>query len=58
MMSFESVFCVLGGWLLLGEHLSVRQLAGCALVFAAILLAELGEALRPGTGKESMETVG
>jgi drug/metabolite transporter (DMT)-like permease len=48
MMSFESVFCVLGGWLILHEHLSARQLAGCALVFIAILLAEFGESLKPG----------
>jgi len=45
MMSFESVFCVLGGWLLLNEHLSIRQLIGCAIMFAAILLAEFGESL-------------
>lgn len=43
MMSFESVFCVLGGWLLLGEQLSVKQIIGCSLVFAAILLAQFGE---------------
>ncbi len=43
MMSFEAVFCVLGGWLLLGETLSVRQLIGCALMFVAILIAQLAE---------------
>ena len=43
LMSFESVFCVLGGWLLLGEKLSLRQIAGCVIVFAAILLAQFGE---------------
>lgn len=43
MMSFESVFCVLGGWLLLGETLTPRQIIGCCLVFAAILLAQFGE---------------
>ncbi len=58
MMSFESVFCVLGGWLLLGERLSLRQIGGCALVFFAILLAELGETLRPGIRKEGINTVG
>ncbi len=54
MMSFESVFCVLGGWLILNEHLSMRQLAGCALVFIAILLAEFGEALKPGRKEVSV----
>ncbi|MCR5477052.1 MAG: DMT family transporter [Lachnospiraceae bacterium] len=46
MMSFESVFCVLGGWLLLGERMSGRQIRGCVFVFAAILLAQFGEVLR------------
>ncbi|MBO4337008.1 MAG: DMT family transporter [Lachnospiraceae bacterium] len=46
MMSFESVFCVLGGWLILKERLSIRQLCGCLIVFIAILLAQFGEALR------------
>ena len=58
MMSFESAFCVLGGWLLLGERLSTRQICGCVLVFAAILLAELGEALRAAVTKSRVETAG
>ena len=41
LMSLESVFAVLAGWVLLGQALSVRELLGCALVFAAILLAQL-----------------
>lgn len=40
-MSLESVFAVLGGWLVLNERLSARELAGCALVFAAVILAQL-----------------
>ena len=43
LMSFESVFCVLGGWMLLGEKMSLRQIAGCVIVFAAIMLAQFGE---------------
>lgn len=41
LMSLESVFSVLAGWLLLGQRLSVRELTGCAMVFAGILLAQL-----------------
>lgn len=41
LMSLESVFAVLAGWILLGEQLSARELLGCALVFGAILLAQL-----------------
>lgn len=40
LMSLESVFAVIGGWLLLGERLSARELTGCALVFLAILIAQ------------------
>ncbi|MBQ9188867.1 MAG: DMT family transporter [Clostridia bacterium] len=41
LMSLESVFAVLFGWLLLGQVLSVRELLGCALVFAAVILSQL-----------------
>jgi drug/metabolite transporter (DMT)-like permease len=39
-MSFEAVFAVLGGWLILGEILSARGIAGCVLMFAAMLLSQ------------------
>lgn len=40
-MSMESVMSVLAGWLILGQALSRRELAGCALMFTAIVLAQL-----------------
>ncbi len=40
-MSLESVFSVIAGWLILGERMGARQLAGCGLIFAAILLAQI-----------------
>ena len=40
-MSFESVFAALFGWVILREALSLRELAGCVLTFAAVLLVEL-----------------
>lgn len=40
-MSLESVFSLLAGWVLLGQKLSARELIGCVLVFAAIILAQL-----------------
>jgi len=39
-LSSESVFAALGGWLVLGEGLSARGLAGCALMLVGILLAQ------------------
>lgn len=41
LMSLESVFSVLAGWLILQEKMELRQLGGCALIFVAILLAQM-----------------
>jgi drug/metabolite transporter (DMT)-like permease len=41
LMSLESVFALLSGWLILGESMSERELIGCGLVFAAVLFAQL-----------------
>ena len=40
-MSLESVFAALAGWIVLGQSMSFRELAGCVLMFAAIILAQL-----------------
>ena len=40
LMSLESVFAALSGWLILHERLTPKELLGCALVFAAVLLAQ------------------
>lgn len=40
-LSMESVVSVLAGWMLLGQALTVKELAGCALVFAAVILVQL-----------------
>jgi drug/metabolite transporter (DMT)-like permease len=42
-LSLESCISVLAGWIILGQHLSSREIFGCALVFAAITLAQLPE---------------
>lgn len=41
LMSLESVFSLLAGWVILHQKLSARELLGCALVFAAVILAQL-----------------
>ena len=41
-LSMESLFAVLGGWLLLGETLGGRGLTGCALMLGGMLLTQLG----------------
>jgi len=39
-MSMESVFGALFAWLILNQSMSLRELIGCILIFAAILIAE------------------
>ena len=41
LMSLESVFAVLFGWLLLKQALTIPELLGCILVFAGVILAQL-----------------
>lgn len=41
LMSLESVFAALGGWILLGKALSLVEILGCAVMFAAIVLAQI-----------------
>ncbi|MDX9780439.1 MAG: DMT family transporter [Candidatus Neomarinimicrobiota bacterium] len=40
-LSTESVFAAIGGWLILGESMSVRQIAGAGLILCAVLLTQL-----------------
>ena len=40
-MSLESVFAVLAGWVILGDVLSVREFIGCGLMMGGIVLAQL-----------------
>ena len=40
-LSLESVISVLAGWVILKEVLTGRQFLGCALVFAAVVMAQL-----------------
>lgn len=40
-MSLESVFAALGGWLVLNETMTAWELLGCGLVFAAVIISQL-----------------
>ena len=51
-MSLEAVFAVLGGVLMLGERMTLREGAGCIIMFVAIILVQIDhkgdqEALAP-----------
>lgn len=41
LMSLESVFAVIAGAILLGERMTSRELAGCIVMFAAIVLVQI-----------------
>ena len=40
-MSLESVFAVLCGWLLLNETMTFWEISGCVLVFTAVILSQI-----------------
>ena len=42
-LSLESVFAVVSGWLFLDERLTGTQVFGCILIFVAVLLSQLKE---------------
>jgi drug/metabolite transporter (DMT)-like permease len=42
-LSLESVFAVLSGWLLLDERLVAIQIFGCILIFVAVVLSQFKE---------------
>lgn len=45
-MSFESVFAVLGGVLFSSGTLKINEIAGCTVMFAAIIIAQIPEILQ------------
>ncbi len=40
-MSLESCISVLAGWLILKQHLTLREIAGCLFMFGAIVLSQV-----------------
>ena len=40
-MSLESVFAAISGWIILGEKMTIAQIAGCVFMFLAIVLVQL-----------------
>jgi drug/metabolite transporter (DMT)-like permease len=46
-MSLEALFAALGGWMLLGEHLGLRDILGCILMLSGMLMSQLSVILPP-----------
>jgi len=53
-LSLEAVFGAIGGTWLLGESLSLRELTGCALMLAAVVVSQLGRRDAPEQGEAWM----
>ena len=49
LMSFESVFAVLAGVLILGDRMTPWEMFGCVIMFAAVILAQLPTPRKKGT---------
>ena len=47
-LSLESVFSVLAGWIILEQALAKRELLGCVLIFCSIILAQIPVKRRNG----------
>ena len=41
LLSLESVFAVIAGWLILNQTMGLRQITGCVLIFTAVILAQI-----------------
>ncbi len=50
-MSLEAVFSALTGWIILHERMTGREIIGCAVLFSAVLIAQLPAKKHDGTEK-------
>lgn len=48
LMSLESVFAIVGGWLFLNESISNRELLGCSIIMASIIITLLPVSMKKG----------
>ena len=53
-LCLESVFAVLGGWLILGAKMTAREYAGCGMMLIGILLAQWPE--KKSSASESIQS--
>ena len=53
-LCLESVFAVLGGWLILGDKMTAREYAGCGMMLIGILLVQWPE--KKSSASESIQS--
>ncbi|MBC8016293.1 MAG: DMT family transporter, partial [Sporomusaceae bacterium] len=51
-LSMETVFAAIGGWIMLNERLGFQELLGCAIMLAGMLLSQLQNVNNPQEEKE------
>ncbi len=55
-LSLEAVISVIAAWIILGQSMTAREMLGAALMFGAIILAQLPERVKtPSPAKELLE---
>lgn len=57
LFSLEPVFAALFGWWLAQESLGTKELVGCALILAGMLVAELGDRPAPDAAPDALDGV-
>jgi len=56
LLSLESVFAAIGGWIILAETLSLRAMAGCLLMLGGMLLSQLQGYIFPKSNPKAPPT--
>lgn len=51
LMCMESVFAAIAGWLVLKEALTAKELAGCIIMFIAIIISQVSESISMQNGR-------
>jgi len=55
-LSLETVFAAIGGYLLINEHLGLQEIIGSALMLTGMLLSQL-QNLKPGQSESAKPSV-
>jgi len=53
-LSMETVFAAIGGWIILNEKLGAQELLGCAIMLVGMLLSQLQNINRPQTTQKEL----
>lgn len=53
-LSMETVFAAIGGWIILNEKLGVQELLGCAIMLVGMLLSQLNNINKPQSADDEL----